>query len=188
MPLAITLIVLSFLSAFLLASFSRSTTSYWTASADLPAGHQISANDVELKAMNLGDASNIYLAKERSPIGQVVISSIEQSGLISSNSVSSAASGITSSAVPINVRSVDLAMGIQTGSLVDIYWVIDTQNGELPQDPILVLGGILVLSADGKSKNFGTDAAVTVSVEHTQVLRLLAATTVGRLVVISTHV
>jgi hypothetical protein len=39
-----------------------------------------------------------------------------------------------------------------------------------------------------KNKNFGTDAAITVSVEQTQVLRLLAATTMGRLVVISSNV
>jgi hypothetical protein len=39
-----------------------------------------------------------------------------------------------------------------------------------------------------KNKNFGTDAAITVSVEQTQVLRLLTATTLGRLVIVSSNV
>ena len=55
-------------------------------------------------------------------------------------------------------------------------------------DPVLVLGGVLVISANAESKNFGTDAALTVAVEETQVLRLLSATTHGRLVVIRSHV
>jgi hypothetical protein len=66
--------------------------------------------------------------------------------------------------------------------------VIDSLNGEVPQDPILILGSVPIISTDVKNKNFGTDAAITVSVEQTQVLRLLAATTSGRLVVISSNV
>ena len=52
----------------------------------------------------------------------------------------------------------------------------------------MILGGVTVLSFDQKSKNFGTDAALTVAVEETQVLRLLKATTHGRLVVVRAHV
>jgi hypothetical protein len=102
--------------------------------------------------------------------------------------VSSTAKTMASSAVPLSIRSVDLAAGIYVGALVDIYWVIDSLNGELPEDPILILGSVPIISADVKNKNFGTDAAITVSVEQTQVLRLLSATTSGRLVVISSNV
>ena len=82
----------------------------------------------------------------------------------------------------------DVAYGIVQGEQVDIYWVIDSQNGELPVDPVMILGGVTLLSFDAKSKNFGTDASLTIAVEETQVLHLLVATTHGRLVVVRSHV
>ena len=188
MPLAISLIIASFLSAFFLASFSRSTTEYWVATIDLQSGHQISSGDLSLMDMDLSSSSMIYLSKDLDPLGQVVIKNVVAGEVIAINSVSSTAKTMASSAVPLSIRSVDLAAGIYVGALVDIYWVIDSLNGELPEDPILILGSVPIISADVKNKNFGTDAAITVSVEQTQVLRLLSATTSGRLVVISSNV
>ena len=188
MPLAISLIIASFLSAFFLASFSRSTTEYWVATIDLQSGHQISSGDLSLRDMDLSSSSVIYLSKDLDPLGQVVIKNVVAGEVIAINSVSSTAKTMASSAVPLSIRSVDLAAGIYVGALVDIYWVIDSLNGELPEDPILILGSVPIISADVKNKNFGTDAAITVSVEQTQVLRLLSATTSGRLVVISSNV
>ena len=188
MPLAISLIIASFLSAFFLASFSRSTTEYWVATIDLQSGHQISTGDLSLMDMDLSSSSMVYLSRDLNPLGQVVIKNVVAGEVMAINSVSSTAKTMASSAVPLSIRSVDLAAGIYVGALVDIYWVIDSLNGELPQDPILILGSVPIISADVKNKNFGTDAAITVSVEQTQVLRLLSATTSGRLVVISSNV
>lgn len=188
MPLAISLIAASFISAFFLATFSQSTTQYWVATTDLQSGHQISTGDLSLVDMDLAASSMIYLPKDLDPLGQVLIKNIVAGEVMSVNSVSSTAKTMASSAVPLSIRSVDLAAGIYVGALVDIYWVIDSLNGESPQEPILILGSVPIISADVKNKNFGTDAAITVSVEQTQVLRLLRATTMGRLVVISSNV
>ena len=188
MPLAISLIAASFISAFFLATFSQSTTQYWVATIDLQSGHQISTGDLSLVDMDLAASSVIYLPKDLDPLGQVVIKNIVAGEVMSVNSVSSTAKTMASSAVPLSIRSVDLAAGIYVGALVDIYWVIDSLNGESPQEPILILGSVPIISADVKNKNFGTDAAITVSVEQTQVLRLLNATTMGRLVVIISNV
>ena len=188
MPLAICLIIASFLSAFFLASFSQSTSKYWVATIDLQSGHLISTGDLSLVDMDLSASSMIYLSKELDPLGQVVIKNVVAGEVMAINSVSSTAKTMASSAVPLSIRSVDLAAGIYVGALVDIYWVVDSLNGELPQDPILILGSVPIISADMKNKNFGTDAAITVCVEQTQVLRLLSATTSGRLVVISSNV
>ena len=188
MPLAISLISASFISAFFLATFSQSTTHYWVATIDLQSGHQISTGDLSLVDMDLAASSIIYLPKDLDPLGQVVIKNIVAGEVMSVNSVSSTAKTMASSAVPLSIRSVDLAAGIYVGALVDIYWVIDSLNGEAPQEPVLILGSVPIISADVKNKNFGTDAAITVSVEQTQVLRLLSATTMGRLVVISSNV
>ena len=188
MPLAISLIIASFISAFFLANFSQSTKQYWVATIDLQSGHQISTGDLSLMDLDLSASSMVYLSKDLDPLGQIVIKSVIAGEVMAINSVSSTAKAMASSAVPLSIRSVDLAAGIYVGALVDIYWVIDSLNGELPEDPILILGSVPIISADMKNKNFGTDAAITVSVEQTQVLRLLAATTSGRLVVISSNV
>ena len=188
MPLAISLIIASFISAFFLANFSQSTKQYWVATIDLQSGHQISTGDLSLMDMDLSSSSMIYLSKDLDPLGQVITKNVVAGEVMAINSVSSTAKSMASSAVPLSIRSVDLAAGIYVGALVDIYWVIDSLNSELPQDPILILGSVPIISADVKNKNFGTDAAITVSVEQTQVLRLLAATTSGRLVVISSNV
>ena len=187
-PLAIALICASFLSAFFLAAASNSTSKFWVAASDLQSGHQISAGDLVLVDLDLGSSTINYLSKDLDPVGQVLTQTVDSGEILSIDNVSSTASIMASSAVPLSIRSVDLAANVQLGDLVDIYWVVDSQSGELPQDPVLILGSVQVISTDGKSKNFGTDAAITVSVEQTQVLRLLAATTQGRLVVISSNV
>ena len=179
---------IAFISAFFLANFSQSTKQYWVATIDLQSGHQISTGDLSLMDMDLSSSSMIYLSKDLDPLGQVITKNVVAGEVMAINSVSSTAKTMASSAVPLSIRSVDLAAGIYVGALVDIYWVIDSLNSELPQDPILILGSVPIISADVKNKNFGTDAAITVSVEQTQVLRLLAATTSGRLVVISSNV
>ena len=187
-PLAITLIVASFLSAFFLATFSHRGSDFWIASVAMTPGHQIVIGDVELQHFDLDSSASLYMGKADDPLGLIVMGTMTPGEIINIQSVSSDSKLLASSAVPISIRAVDLAAGIAVGEAIDIYWVIDSQNGEIPVDPILILGGVRLLSFDQKSKNFGTDAALTVAVEETQVLRLLVATTHGRLVVVRSHV
>ena len=187
-PIAITLIAASFLSAFFVATFSNRGSEYWVAVVDMSPGHQIISGDIELRTLDLDDSSFLYLAKGDVALGLISKGAVVSGQILSSDIVSSSSNLPASSAVPISIRAVDLAAGIQVGESVDIYWVIDSQNGEVPSDPVMILGGVVLLSFDQKSKNFGTDAALTVAVEETQVLRLLTATTHGRLVVIRSNV
>lgn len=186
--LAIALIVASFLSAFLLAIFSHRGGDFWVASVDLRPGHQIVAGEVELRHFDLDSSASLYLAKVDDPLGLIVMNAITPGEILNIQSVSSDRKVLAASAVPISIRAVDVAAGISAGEGIDIYWVIDSQNGEQLVAPILILGGVTLLSFDQKSKNFGGDAALTVAVEATQVLRLLTATTHGRLVVVRSHV
>lgn len=187
-PLAITLISASFLSAFFLATFSHRGSDFWVATVDMSQGHQIVTGDIALRRFDLDSSASLYLAKGDDPLGLIVMNALTPGQIMTSQSVSSSSELLSASAVPISIRAVDVAAGVAAGEGVDIYWVIDSQNGELPVDPILILGGVRLLSFDQKSKNFGTDAALTVAVEETQVLRLLSATTHGRLVVVRSHV
>jgi hypothetical protein len=187
-PLAITLITAAFISAFLIATFSNKGSDFWVINGSISPGHQMSKSDVSISHMNLDASAQFYLNKDVEPIGMVATRIMHSGEIIGSNDLTSAIDAMSTSAVPISVRSVDVAMGLTIGEDVDIYWVLDTQSGDDSIDPILILGGVPLLSYDDGGKNFGSEIGLSVAVEETQVLRLLSATTQGRLVVIRSHV
>lgn len=187
-PLAITLIVASFLSAFFLATFSNQGSDFWVATVDMVPGHQILVGEVGLHRFDLDSSASLYLVKTDNPVGLITKMGVTAGEILSNQSVSSTSNFINTNAVPVSIRNVDLAAGIEIGDEVDIYWVVDSQNGEVPVDPILILGGVRLLNMDHKSNNFGTDAALTIAVQESQVLRLLSATTYGRFVVVGSNV
>jgi hypothetical protein len=188
LPLAVTLIVAAFVSAFLIATFSNKGADYWVINVPISPGHQISASDVVIAHLNLDASAQFYMSVGVEPIGMVATRIMHSGEIIGSNDLTSAIDAMSTSAVPLSVRSVDVATGLNIGEDVDIYWVLDTQNGEDVLDPVLILGGVTLLSYDDGGKNFGSDVGLSVAVEETQVLRLLSATTLGRLVVIRSHV
>jgi hypothetical protein len=188
LPLAITLIVAAFASTFLIATFSNKGADYWVISLPISPGHQISASDVSIAHLNLVASSEFYLGKDVDPIGMVATRIMHPGEIIGSTDLTSTANAMSTSAVPLSVRSVDVPTNLRVGEDIDIYWVLDAQIDEDVMDPILILGGVTLLSFDDGGKNFGSDIGLSVAVEQTQVLRLLSATTLGRLVVIRSHV
>ena len=188
LPLAITLIVAAFASTFLIATFSNKGADYWVISLPISPGHQISASDVSIAHLNLVASSEFYLGKDVDPIGMVATRIMHPGEIIGSTDLTSTANAMSTSAVPLSVRSVDVPTNLRIGEDIDIYWVLDAQIDEDVMDPILILGGVTLLSFDDGGKNFGSDIGLSVAVEETQVLRLLSATTLGRLVVIRSHV
>lgn len=188
LPLAIALIVAAFISVFLIATFSNKGSNYWVVNAPISPGHTLSASDISLVHLNLNSSAALYVSEGIEPIGMVAKRLLQPGEILGNADVSQAADAMSTSAVPISVRSTDLATGMSIGESVDIYWVLDIRNGELPIDPILILGGVTLLSFDDGGKSFGSEVGLTVAVEETQVLRVLSATTQGRLVVIRSHV
>jgi hypothetical protein len=188
LPLAVTLIAAAFISSFLIATVSNKGADYWVIKMPISPGHQISASDVSLAHFNLDSSGLFYMNDKEQPIGMIATRTMRTGEIIGTSDLTSAANAMSTSAVPISVRTVDVATGLSIGEDVDIYWVLDTQNGEDSMEPILILGGVALLSYDDGGKNFGGDIGLSVAVEETQVLRLLSATTLGRLVVIRSHV
>lgn len=188
LPLAITLVFAAFASTFFIATFANKGSDYWTITNPISPGHTISASDIKKIHVNLNQSANTYMSTNNEPIGMVAKRLLHPNEIIANSDLTNSVDAMSTSAVPISVRGVDLATGLMVGEGVDIYWVLDTQNGDSAVDPILILGGVTLLSYVKGGNNFGSDIGITVAVEETQVLRLLSATTMGRLVVVRSHV
>lgn len=188
LPLAITLIAASFLSAIFISTVANKGQDYWVVKAPIIPGHTISGSDIALSHLNLKNSSDLYFEGDSEPIGMIATRRMRIGEVISTSDLSSAVDAQSASAVPLSVRSVDISQGLLMGESVDIYWVQDARNGELAVDPILILGGVTLLSIDNAGNSFSGEVALSIAVEQTQVLRILSATTIGRLVVIRTNV
>jgi hypothetical protein len=151
-------------------------------------GHLIAQSDLATDHLNMGDSTEYYLRQTDQIIGLVATRQMQVGEVISTSDVSSSTESMVTSAVPLSVRSGDLASGVNLGDLVDLYWVLDSRNGEAVIDPILILGGVTIIGLDSSKNSIGGDVPITVAIEETQVLRMLSATTQGRLVVVRTHV
>ena len=188
MPLAITLIIAAFASAVFISTYSNKGYDYWVIAQPVTPGHLIAQTDLATDHLNMGDSSDYYLRQTDQIIGLVATRQMQVGEVIATSDVSSSTESMVTSAVPLNLRSGDLASGINLGDLVDLYWVLDSRNGEAVIDPILILGGVTIIGLDSSKNSLGGDVSITVAIEETQVLRMLSATTQGRLVVVRTHV
>jgi hypothetical protein len=188
MPLAITLIVAAFASAFFISTYSNRGYNYWVIAQPVTPGHVIALTDLTTDHLNLGQSTEYYLRETDQAVGLVATRQMQVGEVISTADVSSSAESMATSAVPLNLRAGDLAYGITVGDSVDLYWVLDSRNGEEVIDPILILGGVTLIGLDNSKNSLGGDVSITVAIEETQVLRMLSATTQGRLVVVRSHV
>jgi hypothetical protein len=188
MPLAITLIVAAFASAFFISTYSNRGHDYWVIAQPITPGHVIDLRDISTDHLNLGESSEYYLRQSDQVIGLVAKRQMRVGEVISIADVNNSAESMSTSAVPLNLRSGDLASGINVGDSVDLYWVLDSRNGEEVVNPILILGGVILIGLDNSKNSLGGDVSITVAIEETQVLRMLSATTQGRLVVVRSHV
>jgi len=188
MPLAITLIVAAFASAFFISAYSNKGYNYWVIAQPVTSGHVITPTDLRIDHLNLGESTDYYLRESDQIIGLVATRQMQVGEIMSTADVSSSSEAMGTSAVPLNLRLGDLAFGINVGDSVDLYWVLDSRNGEEVVDPILILGGVTLIGLDSSNNSLGGDVSITVAIEETQVLRILSATTQGRLVVVLSHV
>lgn len=188
MPLAITLIIAAFASAFFISTFSNKGDKYWVLTNAITTGHVIAPTDLRSVHMNLSSSSENYLKSSEPVIGLVAKENLSVDEVLSKTDLTNSRDSLATSSVPLSLRSSDLASGVGMGDLVDIYWVLDSRNGEGVVDPILILGGVAVIGLDDSKNALGGDVSISVAIEETQVLRLLSATTQGRLVVVRSYV
>ena len=120
--------IAAFASTFLIATFANKGADYWVANSTISPGHTINGSDLSLVHVNLNSSSATYLNKSVDPIGMVATQILHPREIIAVEDLTTATHAMSTSAVPISVRGVDLATGLTMGEAVDIYWVLDTQN------------------------------------------------------------
>lgn len=184
---AATLFLAALLSSFLFAALSDKSSQYWVSTHPIAPGSILTSDDFQLTSAYLADNRDLYLAEEISPIGLTSRVFIGEGELIPLSGVSEETSSFDAEQVPLNISPSDIPANIQIGEPITLYWVPEPLDSQSLGTPEMLLTGIFLRSIDRKSANFGNGLAITVSVDNSQVIRLLAGTSNGRLVVVRSN-
>lgn len=182
--IAITLIVASFISAYVLSSLANRTILIWSARVPLNVGARVIASDLVAERVTLPEGNSLYLRADRNIRGYLILRSVKVGELLPRTSVSSRAESLNVSALPIRVHSSDLPTDISLGEVVNIYHVGDSQLSKEIEPPTLVLSRTSILGINRKGENLGGALSLTVSTSTRQILSVLAATSSGHFVVV----
>jgi hypothetical protein len=184
---AAVLFLAALLSSFAFAALSDRSSAYWVMAHPVAPGSLITSEDLILVDASLVDNRDVYLAQESSPIGSTSTRYIAAGEFIASSAITEDLQEFDAEQVPLNISSSDIPATIELGEPISIYWVPEPQDTQSLSTPELLLTGIFLRSIDRKSSNFGSGMAITVSVDNSQVKRLLAGTSNGRLVIVKSN-
>jgi len=185
--IAASLLFAAIASSFAITTIGNTTQEFWIASRAISPGEVINGGDVTRTSVSLKDSSVLYLGGGASPVGKIAIRSIGQAELIAQSAIGEEDEVKSTQIVPLHLSISDIPSDIQVGEEIAIYWVPEPMGVQEVGDPQLVLERIFLRSVDRKNSNFGNDVAITVSVDSSEVIPLLSATSVGRLVIVRAH-
>lgn len=184
---AATLFLAALLSSFIFAALSDRSSGYWVASHPIAPGTLLAADDLRLVSASLVGNGDLYLAEEFPPTGLTSTQSIGEGEFLPLASLSEDSLSFDAEQVPLNILPSDIPADISIGEAISLYWVPEPLDSQSMSAPKLLLSGIFLRSIDRKGSNFGNGLAITVSVDSSQVIELLAGTSNGRLIVIGSH-
>lgn len=184
---AVTLFLAALLSSFIFAALSDRSSGYWVASHPIAPGTLLTSEDFRLVNASLVDNRDLYLAEEFLPTGLTSIESIGEGEFLALASLSEDSLTFDAEQVPLNILPSDIPIEISVGEAISLYWVPEAADSQSMSSPRLLLSGIFLRSIDRKGSNFGNGLAVTVSVDSSQVIELLAGTSNGRLIIVGAH-
>jgi len=185
--IAASLLFAAIASSFAITTIGNTTQEFWIASRSISPGEVINGGDVTRTSVSLKDSSVLYLGGGSSPVGKIAIRPIGQAELIAQTAIGTEDEVKSTQIVPLHLSISDIPSDIQVGEEIAIYWVPEPMGVQEVGDPQLVLERIFLRSVDRKNSNFGNDVAITVSVDSSEVIPLLSATSVGRLVIVRAH-
>ena len=188
---ACVLFLAALLTSFAFAALSDQSSRYWVASKPITPGSLITSEDLALVDStgrsiphSLIDNADLYLGEGSDPIGMMSTHFIGAGHFLATQMLSEESLQFDIEQVPLNILSSDIPAMIEVGELISLYWVPDAVNNQSLSTPTLLLTGIFLESIDRKGSNFGSGMSITVSVESSQVSKILSGTSHGRLVVV----
>jgi hypothetical protein len=186
LAIAATLFLASIAASLLISFLSHSSDTYWVAKRALPQGVAIRAEDLTLAKASLSRPIAEYLDRSANPIGAITRRAFKAGELLIPQELSDSSADLQSESLSLSIRSTDMPQSTSPGSLTSLYQVHDIRNGEVAIPPRLILSSVLIREIGSKGGNFGGEISVTVSLNRDDVPALLAATTSGRIVLVST--
>ena len=184
---AFVLFLAALLSSFIFAVLSDRSSGYWVVSHPVAAGSLLTSSDLELIDASLVGNQDLYLTEDLSPIGSTTTRYIAAGEFVATSAVTEDLQEFDAEQVPLNISASDIPATIEIGEPISIYWVPVPQDVQSLSTPELLLTGVFLRSIDRKSSNFGNGLSITVSVDNSQVQRLLAGTSNGRLVIVKSN-
>ncbi len=181
---AAALVVASFISAFVLSTMANQKVPMWSTTRVLVPGHMIVSEDLVLRNVVLGDIRALYLQAPEDPSGSIVMRPIPRDELVPKSALSLNENEAQTSAVPISIHASDLPTDMLPGEIVNLYHVGDSTLTQDIGPPTLILSQIFLLSIDKKGQSLGGEISLTISVDAQDILKLLNATSTGRIVVV----
>jgi hypothetical protein len=160
---------------------------YWVVTRPIAAGTQVESSDVGLQSVSLGSSSHHYLSFAANPIGSITVRNLSTGELLQSSALTDDSLAMNHQQLALSIRSVDLPSTVEVGEVVTIFQLHDAKNGETSEPPHHIASGVFITSIDRKGSNFGGEVAITISIDRDVIGELLAASTSGRLVVVSSH-
>jgi hypothetical protein len=184
---ASSLFLLSVLASFLISYTARLGDHYWVTTQPLAKGVQISQGDLALVKATIPRKMTAYLQSETNPIGSITTRNIPANNLLSKADVSGDSALLRTHEISLAVRAVDIPITINPGELISLYQVIDSRSGEPSVEPTQIISGVFLRDVARKSANFASDVSITISLDQSDIPIVLAATSIGRIVVAATH-
>jgi len=117
---AVSLFAAAIISALALTALGNRTDSFWIAKRSLAPGSEITAGDITLTKVTLGDRSEKYISNRTSLVGSYLLRAQNEGELISINEVSDLPPTKRAQQVPIAVRSADMPVDLAIGEPVNI--------------------------------------------------------------------
>ncbi len=185
--ISIALFIAALVASFLMSLAANQKERYWVVNNPIAAGSEVRIQDLAQIEVTLGNSGGKYLPATINPAQSISLRRLLPGELILIQSLARPGESEINDEISISLRSVDIPIGVVTGSLVNIYQLFDAKNGEVAIEPLLILRSAQVSSLDRKGSNFGGEVALTISASPRDTERVLAASTSGRLVAVQTN-
>lgn len=185
--ISIALFIAALVASFLMSLAANQKERYWVVNNPIAAGSEVRIQDLAQIEVTLGNSGGKYLPATINPAQSISLRRLLPGELILIQSLARPGESEINDEISISLRSVDIPIGVVTGSLVNIYQLFDAKNGEVAIESLLILRSAQVSSLDRKGSNFGGEVALTISASPRDTERVLAASTSGRLVAVQTN-